>query len=76
MARPKKVISKSDRLNIRIDRQDTIRLEEIISKTGQSKSDIIREGIRMIHNISRYSQRTDEPYDDFDNGFTELNDDL
>ena len=51
MGRPRRDGSKTGRIEIRISAEE----EQML--TGESKSDIIRKGIRMSYNLEKYNEK-------------------
>ena len=51
--RPCKDGSKSERITIRLDKDEFEKLMFLSEKTGVSASDVLRNGIRIQHNIHK-----------------------
>ena len=47
--RPKKEITKNIMISIRLTDEETKMLEYIVSKTGKTMSQVIRDGLNIIH---------------------------
>lgn len=52
--RPKKENVKNKRLNIRLSEDEYERLESVMSRTGESATKIMLEGLRMYYNLTKY----------------------
>ena len=52
--RPVRDGSKTEEFKFRMSREDASKLEETSRKLGKSKSDILREGIDLVHLKARY----------------------
>lgn len=50
---------KTKRLNVRLTEMELDQLNAIVEKTGKSKTEIIREGIRMKFNLSKANMNLD-----------------
>ena len=53
MGRPRRDGSKTGRIEIRISAEEEQMLNDLSDLTGESKSDIIRKGIKMSYRIDR-----------------------
>lgn len=54
---------KSEGMFVRLSREEIEQLEFIAAKTGKSKSDVIRDGIRIKYNLASYATNYDEEFD-------------
>ena len=56
MRRPRRDGSKTGRIEIRISADEEQMLNDLSDLTGESKSDIIRKGIKMSYNLEKYNE--------------------
>lgn len=54
---------KTEGMFIRLSREEIEQLEFISTKTGKSKSDVIRDGIRIKYNLASYATNYNEDFD-------------
>ena len=52
--RPRKTDGKNSNYLIRMSAEEASNLDEICEKTGKSKADILREGLRMQYNLFKF----------------------
>lgn len=57
MGRPRRDGSKTGRVELRISTEEEQMLNDLSELTGESKSDIIRKGIRMSYNLEKYNEK-------------------
>lgn len=57
MGRPRRDGSKTGRVELRISTDEEQMLNDLSELTGESKSDIIRKGIRMSYNLEKYNEK-------------------
>ena len=57
MGRPRRDGSKTSRIEIRISAEEEQMLNDLSDLTGESKSDIIRKGIKMSYNLKKYNEK-------------------
>lgn len=57
MGRPRRDGSKTGRVELRISTEEEQMLNDLSELTGESKSDIIRKGIRISYNLEKYNEK-------------------
>ena len=57
MGRPRRDGSKTGRVELRISTDEEQMLNDLSELTGESKSDIIRKGIRISYNLEKYNEK-------------------
>ena len=57
MGRPRRDGSKTARIEIHISAEEEQMLNDLSDLTGESKSDIIRKGIKMSYNLEKYNEK-------------------
>lgn len=57
MGRPRRDGSKTGRVELRISTDEKQMLNDLSELTGESKSDIIRKGIRISYNLEKYNEK-------------------
>lgn len=57
VSRPKKFNSKKERIEIRLSEEEMFELECCSSETGLSKSEIIRNNIRVCCNLAKHQSK-------------------
>lgn len=58
--RPKKTDAKRKQYRIRMSDEEMHKLKFISEKTGQSSADVIREGLRMYYNLTKFQHSEDD----------------
>lgn len=49
--RPKKFMPKTDRLEVRLSKEQLYWLNYVISRTGKNKTEVIADGLRTMYNL-------------------------
>ena len=57
MGRPRQDGSRKSTFIFRLNSEEEQMLNELSDLTGESKSDIIRKGIRMSYNLEKYNEK-------------------
>ena len=57
MGRPRRDGSRKSTFIFRLNSEEEQMLNELSDLTGESKSDIIRKGIRMSYNLEKYNEK-------------------
>lgn len=57
MGRPRRDGSRKSTFIFRLNSEEEQMLNELSELTGESKSDIIRKGIRMSYNLEKYNEK-------------------
>ena len=57
MGRPRRDGSRKSTFIFRLNSDEEQMLNELSELTGESKSDIIRKGIRMSYNLEKYNEK-------------------
>lgn len=55
--RPKKDITRNNRVEIRLTEEEMEELERCSAETGISKSEIMRNNLRMVCNLARHQSK-------------------
>lgn len=58
--RPKKTDTKRKQYRIRMSDEEMRKLKFVSEKTGQSSADVIREGLRMYYNLTKFQHSKDD----------------